>query len=479
MATYLRISVLLLAATACGFPKPADVPDNTGDAGAPGDAALGAGDGQGQLPTDAQADDAQPSVPVDAPADAAIDAPASPGSVIRVSTTGDDANDGMSLPVKTLKHAIGIAAANSQITSIVLASGRYSSANGETYPYTVPTGVRIAGPAGGGAILVGTKTEPGINVGTGTLQDLELEDFTAAITATGMTRAANIRIRSSTVALRAETTAKLTIDNLDISGIVGACATGIILNGSADLAATMLTTRSLGTTLDAKDQSAMTILKASITGSSGCSQVVMSVKTNKTFLLQDSVIDGGRDAILLGSGVSPILATIVNTILRNAENNALNGGVNTTLNMTGGEIQNNGHGGAELAQGDYNFTNVLIKQNRVFGIYMQDGILAMRNCSVVQNGVGVNVLTPVSVDLGTVASAGNNILQNNSDVNLYYDSSRIQVEAVGNIWNPGIQGSDGSSGRYANPEILQGPIPFASGNNYYMSCDRGQCTLHR
>jgi hypothetical protein len=47
---------------------------------------------------------------------------------IRVAPSGDDANDGLTNPVKTLKRAIGLAAAYSQATVIVLASGRYPAA---------------------------------------------------------------------------------------------------------------------------------------------------------------------------------------------------------------------------------------------------------------------------------------------------------------------------------------------------------------
>ena len=147
----MRSAAALLLMSACGFPRP---PDVGGMPGEPSDAAQGVADVIG-----------------------ASDAPDQPGTVVHVSNTGDDSNDGLTLPVKTLKHAIGIAAAKSQITKIVLASGHYATATGETFPYTVPANVAILGPAGGGAILTGSNTEPGIIADAGTLQDLELEDF--------------------------------------------------------------------------------------------------------------------------------------------------------------------------------------------------------------------------------------------------------------------------------------------------------------
>jgi len=465
MAPALRSWFLLtLAVTACEFPRPPDVTD---DAAGPASDAAGA---------DAALADA-------AIADAPPDAPDVAGTVLHVSTTGDDANDGLTQPVKTLKHAIGLAAANPLLVKIVVATGRYSSASGETFPYTVPTNLVIVGPAGGGAIFAGTKSEPGLTVGTGTLQDVELEDFTVAITATGTARVANTRIRTSMVGIRGETTAKLTVDNLDITGAVGACSSGIVIVGAADLAATTLATRGLATTLDAKDQTTINITNANIAGDPSCSTgafsvPVMSVTSNKSFVLVDSLIDRGNNGLSLGSGLEPLHVNLTSTIIRNMNTNALTGTVGVVFVMTGGALSSNGRGGAELGEGNWSFTNVTVDHNAVFGIYLQDATLRMRDCTVTSNGDGVYLLTPISVDLGTAADPGNNILKDNSDVSLNYDSSRIQVEAVGNIWKPGIQGADGS-GRYGSPAVLQGPIALAAFNNYAMACAPGQCTLHR
>src|SRR5262249_8410729 len=159
-----------------------------------------------------------------------------------------------------------------KITQIVLASGTYSMATGETYPYTVPPSITILGPAGGGAILNGMKAGPGMNVGDGALQDLDLQDFTTAITATGQARLKNIRVLPSATAVQAETAAGLTVDNLSVSGTPSACGTGIVLNGAAQFLALTLQTRNLGTTLDAKDQSVVDIANANILGDTSCSQ---------------------------------------------------------------------------------------------------------------------------------------------------------------------------------------------------------------
>src|SRR5882672_3860397 len=91
------------------------------------------------------------------------DAPLGPGLIVSVSNEGNDAHDGITQPVETLKRAVAIATANPQVTDIVLATGRYTTRQGEAFPYTLPPNViGLAGPPGGGAVLVGTGAETGL-----------------------------------------------------------------------------------------------------------------------------------------------------------------------------------------------------------------------------------------------------------------------------------------------------------------------------
>lgn len=395
--------------------------------------------------------------------------------MVHVSNTGDDANDGLTLPIKTLKHAIGIAAASTKITKIVLASGHYATAAGETFPYTVPASVTIVGPAGGGAILTGSSTEPGMIVDAGTLQDLELEDFTVAITATGMARVTNVHVRTNMLAVRAETTAKLTLDNVDITGAVAACATGIELNGAAELASTMLATRSLGTTLNAKDEATINIANANITGDPGCTQTVMPITTNKSFILRDSIVDGGYIGISFSPRSSSVQATITNTIVRNLKNDALGGGTNlggsVTLDMNGGELSNNGRGGLDAGGGTWSLTNVTMTQNVVFGVYFSGDVsvptlLTMRGCTVSGTSDAIYLFDQAAADLGTATSPGNNTFQSSLGVGLDIDgAAQPHIDAAGNTWRA-VQGAD-PQGRYPSGSApISGPIDRVSGNNY-------------
>jgi hypothetical protein len=449
---------LLLVVAACGFPRPADV---GGEAG-PADA---------NVPADAGAD--APSI--DAPsADAPPpDAPDPPGTALHVSPSGDDANDGLTRPVKTLKHAIGLAAANSEIIHIVLASGRYSAATGETFPYTVPPNVTVIGPAGGGATLAGTNAEPGVSVNSSGLQDVDLEDFTTAITATGTATLKNVRVLTSAIALQAETGANVTANNLEIAGAAGACATGIVLNGSAQFAVTTLATRNLGTTLDAKEQSASTIRNASISGGMTCSSsfALMLVGSTKSFALHDSLLDGGANqGISLNLHSSSAQVTISNTIIRNMKSDGMSGAHvsgPTSFQMTGGELSNNGGTGAQFSDGTWRLMNVTIKNNFSLAIYVEDARLIMRGCAVTANGGGIDIYSNATADLGTTDSPGNNVFQGTMGVGLALDgtSGATLVSAVGNIWNPDTQGAD-HDGRYPTTSTISMPVPFVNGNNF-------------
>ena len=59
---------------------------------------------------------------------------------------------------------------------IILTSGRSSTANGETFPCTLPGNVHIVGPAPGWRNPGRYEDRPIISVGIGTLEDIEFED---------------------------------------------------------------------------------------------------------------------------------------------------------------------------------------------------------------------------------------------------------------------------------------------------------------
>src|SRR5262245_12393026 len=57
-----------------------------------------------------------------------------PGNTIDVTPSGNDANDGVTGPVQTIRRAIAIAAGHREIASIRIAAGIYDAAAGEVFP---------------------------------------------------------------------------------------------------------------------------------------------------------------------------------------------------------------------------------------------------------------------------------------------------------------------------------------------------------
>jgi len=430
MAVGVLLAALLLAA--CGFPRPDRVGDDTAH-------------------------------------DAAVDAEIPPGISIRVAGVGDDSNDGITQPVKTLKHAIGLAAANPAITSIVLATGRYATDGGETFPYTVPANLAILGPAGGGAILAGSMTELGMILNDGTLRDLELESFTVAVTAMGNVHLSNVHIRTGATAVRAESSAKLAVDNLDIAGTPGACALGLELHGAAELMATTLGTSALRTTVDARDQSVVSVSHATITGDSNWSALraaVFLASTSRILTVSDSSIDGGDNGIDFVGTQAPTQATIQNTVIRNTKEWSITG-ARFVLEMRGGELSS-GSDAFSLSDATAKFVGVTVKQHRGFAMEIYNGQkLTLRNCMFLGNGGGVYLLGNALIDAGVVGDPGNNIFQNGvgtAGIDVDAGITGSHISAVGNTWRPSVQGADGD-GHYA-PGAMSGPLGYSGQVNF-------------
>jgi hypothetical protein len=305
----------------------------------------------------------------------------------------------------------------------------------------VPSNVTILGPAGGGAVLAGDRTGPGIVIDSGGLQDLDLQDFTVAISTNGTVTVKNIRILTNMIGVQAESGTHLTIDKIDITGAVNACATGIVLNGGASLAASTLATRKLGVTLLASDNSVGTLTGATVTGDPACAVAMIRVSSSGAFALRDSLLDGGRTGTGGRSGVSigspdgnpPGQVSLENITVRNVDVDALGVG-NATVSMTGGELSHVRQTGLEIVGGHCALLGVSIS-NSGAAFYAQDGTLAMRGCTIFGNAFGGDLGLNTIGDLGTQTNPGNNVF-NNAGIGLLLEGSNgaQPVQAVGNTW---------------------------------------------
>ncbi len=405
-------------------------------------------------------------------ADGGVEA-AAPGTTIQVTPDGNDNADGYRKPVKTLKRALGIAKTGD---TVKLAAGRYDASSGETFPAKVPDGVTVVGLAGGGSILGGTRAEPALLVGSGTLQDLEIDSFKVGVQVSGAASLKGLRIRKSVTAIAAEGSAKVTAQDIDITGNLTSCDAGVALTGDADFGVQGLATRSLGTTLSAEGNAAATVGKSRWEGDPGCADAVLVIATKKRVALSETVLEGGRIGISFGTpGVLPANFDFSKaSAVRNMAGDALVGGnVLATLNDV--ELAGNGRMGIEASSGAWDLKSVTIKQNAVSGIYLQGassglkGRLTLRGSTVTQNGTdGIYLFDNAVADLGTGASPGGNTLAGNTSgvaLNIAGFSGATGISAVGNTWRPSTQSAN-AMGRYVGGISTSGPVLRAAGNNY-------------
>lgn len=269
-----------------------------------------------------------------------------------------------------------------------------------------------------------------------------------------------------------ETLAKLNINGLEVIGSVDTCGAGIQLNGTEEMVVTSLDTHNLTSTVEANGASIINMTKANIVGDPRCDCSALQISTGQAFDLADSVVVGCRVGLQIsGLGSSSTHATIINTTLRNADN-SISAAAGTVLQMTGGELSNDTHAAAAFFGGSGSFINVKMDNNAIAvgvlgGPTVGVATVLMRGCMVTSNNLGVFLFDMSAGDLGTEADPGNNIFQNNQTVGVSVQGSMgpQQVTAVGNIWNPDIQGAN-SAGLYSSVSTVSGPIVSVAGNNY-------------
>jgi hypothetical protein len=394
------------------------------------------------------------------------DGPDSASSTVEVSTTGDDAGDGIARPVKTLKRAFALAVADGRITRVSLASGTYGAANGETFPYAVPANLTITG---SGAKLVGAASD-GLILESGELDGIELSGFAVAVAVVGTATLHNVRIESSSIGVRVARTAKLTATELDITGAAGACATGIAVQDTATLSANDLTTRELGTSIQMVDRSTVELTSPRISGDAACNKSSLAV-SGATLTITEGDIDAGTTGIEFSRATPATVATITDTRIGFMAGAGLTGST-VALTMTGGDLRGSDRG-LVATGGSWTFTNVAIIQNDTRALEISGasaaapGSLYARGCDISVNGDGILLSAFGVADLGTVASPGNNEFGNNSNINLNLagTTGASMVTAIGNTWRSSTQGSD-VNGKYPQPATVVGPVAAASRNNF-------------
>lgn len=395
---------------------------------------------------------------------------------IDVAVTGDDSADGDTAPVKTLKHALELANADNARKTINLGAGTYDAANGESFPYTLPVGVKIVGEAG--TILAGTTAQTGLIVDSGTLQNLEFHDFMTAVHITGTATLTTTTVATSRVGVLADGAANLTVTGLAVTGSDACTGVGLHALGTSQVTVNALVAANTLSIVEG-DQAVVSIANGNITGNANCTLIDVA---GKSLTLTDTQLSGpsGQQpptgpavAIHLGGASNGLDVTLSNTTIAgvtliDANKGAITGSARA-FHMTNGAIRNNAGLGAVFMGGSYTFTGVeLMANSGRTAIYVgndaEPAALAMRNCSITNNGSGVQVAKGARGDFGTILQPGNNTFQSNQGVGLLIDDDSSAVTAVGNIWRPNVQGADGD-GKYSM-QLVTGLVPKVDGNNF-------------
>jgi hypothetical protein len=339
------------------------------------------------------------------------------------------------------------------------------------------TVARIAGPAGGGAVLVGGAGQIGLTLVSGQVQDLAFDGFAKAIQAdSGSVRLTNLRITNTDVAIGAakaagEAVLDLKIENLDVSGgTIGRqrCVVGLHVDGPTELTATGLVMHDIGAAVFALAQKPEKV-KIDLTGAnvsaiesfSPCNSGVFELR-GVALTLRDSIVSGGGLAFNFYSSAT---LTIIGSTIRD-QGFGLSG-FDSTVQVTDSMFVNT----SVFAEGgNWSFAGVTIEQGKGLQLATSSAqtlTFKLRDSKISASETdGISIVDDVSADLGTVASPGNNMITGNTGVGLAIVGPRLtNVSAVGNTWNATVQGAD-ADGHYFTSETLTGPLTRTAGNNF-------------
>lgn len=375
---------------------------------------------------------------------------------------GLDSNPGtQAKPLKTVKEALTRMAGATKTTLLI--PGTYNEASGETWGYSVPDGITLKANSSG-VVLQSLSKKDGFTFAKGaTFSDLGLRGFATALAAS---------------------TGSQTLNRMAFSGN----QTDLSLNNTASATLLDCTSSGASTSLQANASSRLTVQNGSFRGSGGA----LSLQNSAQASFANTDISG---AWLSASGSGSYLS-LKDVKLHDMSTYGIIVGEYGLLEVEGGSFTNiQGNTSAIRSSGDVKVKNAQFSNNysaiiadggslALSGIYISNstwaGILLspsstrrsitfrMRGSSITSSktyAIGYES-TPTgglgSIDLGTASDPGGNTLRDNVFRNLNA-TGNLTLTAVGNTWNPNIQGAD-AQGRYAKARV-DGP---RSGDNYYI-----------
>jgi Protein of unknown function (DUF1565) len=466
-------------------------------------------------------DGAVPDVAVDATP--AVDA-ASLKDVFVDATTGVDTNPGTSVaPVKTIAKALTLVPAGS---TVWLADGAYTVANqGGLTTLALPAGASLSAKNAGLATISGFPLTA--SLGSNVLSGIVLDKGSSLVANSAAATAATLTLNGVSFTSDASTGAtlnvggsvKATVNQAVFSGNlrfgtvqVGGAAELTLVGGTIDgggvggpgFGASLITAS--GTSKVTLDGVAM---KNSLTpaigaaGSTPGTPVTVLLKNGTVLDTLGSAGNCAANAALILSG--NVSVTLDASEIKNAKGggicvrNGFNAGNQITLqngakltNDVAGILSENGTeseatvviNGATIASnvsagiswtgaGSFDIAATTFTGN-ASAIFTNSGTnpltVKVRNSSLVNStAYGVQAVAAdnsLALDLGTVASPGGNTITGNGTTGIRLGVPATQTHfAVGNTWNPSIEGAD-AAGHYTAGTAIVGPA--ATGTNYQL-----------
>lgn len=404
---------------------------------------------------------------------------------------GSDANPGSSsAPLKSLRRALSHARAG---MTVRILAGTYDVSNGEAYPETVPDGVTVLADNARDILLVGKPTQDGlILAGSATLAGLDLRNFNTALTATTGDQALNnLALSDNIVSLSVSGNSQLTLDgNSSLAGgqqgivladtakftMEGGTVRGMLSNGSGG---GIVTTGSASFKLTdvafvdnparwtvlMSDMSSGEIRTSSFkrnTVARGSGAVIEIRDSTRVALADTDIMENGDDGIFVTGEASVTVSG--GCLCSNGEF-----GIEMTsgrATVSGTRIGGDALAGIDVRGGTIDLTGAVVSDSGYgisFGPQSHPAGIKLRGTRVTNNdhaGINIGIQGTDTVDLGTAADPGGNVLQDNG-TNVELDEGASPIDAVGNTWDRSAQGSD-AEGRYSS-QLVNGPV---EGKNY-------------
>ena len=398
---------------------------------------------------------------------------------------GSDAGPGTEEePFRTLKKALSIAGSGQ---TVHLFEGVYGVDNNDDFEAMVPDGVMIAAVVPGKAVLAGTAGKTGLRFeGGGAAWGLRIEGFATGVIATagaltleGLELAENgagIEIAGAATAQLLDSSivgglsgvvigdvAKLWVIGGEIREVGQPCGSfsAVSVRDAAQLAADGVFILDSPGSISLSDAAIVTITQGTVAGvgSAGCgAQAAILVAGLADLQLADSTVEAvpgwairivgaeGNAGVVGGSITGGSLGGISGYGALSVEGTVLTGlGDPSSCGICAG------------------FGSVSVKDSKVelFGRGIEidsGGQVSIRGTQLSGNRIAVHMDAGGFLDMGTSFDAGENTLLANAQTSLDIAvASSVVVQAVGNTWLPGNQGTD-ASGHFPLGTTAAGPF---------------------